>query len=253
MKADAVAGNLLNGQVALINGAGHSLGLALANAFISAGGVVAASDPSPVLLEKSVAALRSAGGQVKAYPGELRGRRAAQSLAERVYDDWGRLDVLVNSAQARPQAAFVELDENEWQRALEVNLSAPFYLMQAAGGIMARQGGGVMLNIAVAEAIALQEDEPAAFLAGKMGLVSLTRAAARELEGDNIRVHALCPAGIADDIGEGFLPGILPDATPMIEGVVKLALYLCSPASAHLTGQILLLNAAQSDYLGNVE
>jgi NAD(P)-dependent dehydrogenase (short-subunit alcohol dehydrogenase family) len=174
---------------------------------------------------------------------------AVQTMLQSVIDEMGGVDILVNNAGVEPHASLLELDEWDWDRTLAVNLKAPFILMQAVGRFMADHGGGVIVNIASIAGRAYGLKDRSAYVASKMGLIGLTREAARELAAYNIRVNAVCPGVVATemtarlrqdpemmarwlaDIPQGRLgePGD-------IAGVV---LFLCSPAAAYVTGQAL--------------
>lgn len=228
-----------DGKVALITGAGRGCGRAVAEAFARQGARVAANDITPINLDVTVGNIRSAGGQVQDYVADVGKQMPVESMIDRVLADWGRIDILVNAAGVHPNATLFATDEWDWRRALDVNLSGPFFTMQIAGRAMQRVGGGSIVNFAAPPLETVPDGVSVAFLAGKLGLLGLTQAAAREFAPDNIRVNAIYPAWPPDPID--------PDCRPTIaEQTANLVLYLCSPAAAHLTGQILTLDSFPS-------
>jgi NAD(P)-dependent dehydrogenase (short-subunit alcohol dehydrogenase family) len=147
----------------------------------------------------------------------------------------------------------LDMDEWDWHRTLDVNLSGPFFAIQSVGRVMRQQGGGVIVNIAASAGCAQDLKDCSAYVASKMGLVGLTRAAALELAPYHIRVNAVCPGEIqagaapAYPEGESLIRKRLQDTPPGIPGapqdVVGLALFLCSAAAAGLTGQVINVEA----------
>ena len=242
-------------KVVLVTGAGRGIGRAIAEQFALQGAQVAANDLTPLHLDETVARIRSAGGLVKDYVFDIAKKMPVGALVDQVYNDWGRIDVLINNANVDPHASLLELDEWDWLRTLDVNLSGAFYALQAVGRIMRQQGGGVIVNIAAAAGRASGDPGRGAYIASKMGLIGLTHAAARELAAYHIRVNAVCPGNI--DTGKAWLPapaasaldGLLP-AVPLgragqPEEVAALVLFLCSPAAGYLTGQAVNIDGGQ--------
>jgi NAD(P)-dependent dehydrogenase (short-subunit alcohol dehydrogenase family) len=215
-------------RVALVTGAGRGLGRSLALAFASAGAQVAANDLTPVNLDETVRLIEAAGGRVRPYLFDIAKGLPARALVDQVVAQFGRLDVLVNNAGVRPIQPLTSMDEWDWQRTLDVNLSGPFLLMQAAVKPMQQQGGGIILNIASGEPRPALLHGQAAYFASKSALITLSQAAAQEFSTYNIRVYTICPA-------ETPAPGI--DA----RAVVDLAIALCDPASTHPNGQVFWL------------
>lgn len=221
----------MKGQVVLITGAGRGMGRALARAFALSGAMVAANDFTPVALEETVRIIRAEGGRAEAYVADIAKDLPVRALVDQVCEEHGRIDVLVNQAFVQPRAPLLSMDGWEYLRTVDVNLNAPFWLIQAAGLRMQEQGGGVILNIGSAESPAQPPHDRAAYFATRAALPGLTRAAAAELIPYNIRVHAICPV---------FAP---PDEQERLQvGVCRLALTLCSPDAAGLTGQVLQVN-----------
>ena len=232
----------LSGQVALITNTGRGLGRVIALAFAEAGATVAATDQTPDSLVETVRQIRMRSSAVKGYPADNTRPEQVVDLAAEVLQDWGRIDILVNVPSLPARLPLQELSEWEWQLSLNKNLTAPFYMLRAVSTVMALQANGAILNITASEALGQAEEGLGAFSACNAGLVSLTRTAARELDGDNIRVHAICGGDLAlfsDHEKEIFQTEEIQE---MMTGVAKLAVYLCSPNASHLTGQVLLIN-----------
>jgi gluconate 5-dehydrogenase len=234
-------------KVVLVTGAGRGIGRAIAEAFALAQAIVAANDLTPVNLDETVARITAGGGKAKGYLFDVAKRLPVHALVAQVLEDWGRIDVLVNNAGVEPHAPLLEMDEWDWQRTLDVNLSGPFYTIQAVGRAMRDRGGGVMVNIASIAGRAHGLRDRSAYVASKMGLIGLTREAARDLAACNIRVNAVCPGVIETEMtaalrqDEAMLRKWLDDIPQgrlgRPEDVAGLVLFLCSQNAAYLTGQ----------------
>ena len=234
-------------KVVLVTGAGRGIGRAIAEAFASHGASVAANDLTPVNLDETLRRIAAAGGRSKDYVFDIAMKMPVQALVEAVLQDWGRIDILVNNAGVEPHAALLDMDEWDWRRTIDVNLSGSFFTLQTVGRVMREQGGGVVVNIASIAGRAHGLKDRAAYVASKMGLIGLTREAARELAAYRIRVNAVCPGVIETEMtaalrqDEAMLHKWLADIPQgrlgLPEDVVNLVLFLCSDGAAYLTGQ----------------
>jgi len=184
------------GKVVLITGAGKGAGRKLAKAFADQGATVAANDVSPLNVEEVVAEINAGGGNAKAYIEDVAKKVGAQALVKDVEDDFGRIDILANHAAVEPHTPLLDMDEWDWHRVLDVNLTGAFLMIQSVGRIMREGDGGVILNL-----ISEEDRDPrnggdestprAGFLASMAGLESLSQQATRELAPYGIRVHAV--------------------------------------------------------------
>jgi NAD(P)-dependent dehydrogenase (short-subunit alcohol dehydrogenase family) len=189
----------MEGKVILVTGAGKGIGRSVAEAFASRGAVVAANDVSPINLDETVQRIRAAGGRVKDYVEDIAKKMTVQTLLKQVQDDWGRIDVLVNCAEVEPARPVLDMDEWDWQRTLDVNLSGAFLLTQSLGRIMREQGGGVIIHVGER---AKGTDWRAAYFASKAGLAALSALAAVELSEAGVRVYHVQPGEVKDVVAE---------------------------------------------------
>ena len=192
--------NELKDKVILITGAGKGTGRLLAKAFAEHGAIVAANDISPINVEEIVDQINIQGGRGKAYIEDVAKKVGAQHLIKQVEDDLGPIDVLINHAAVEPHIPLLDMDEWDWHRVLDVNLTGAFLMIQSVGRVMRTQGSGVIINLLTAPDSKVENE--AAFVASMCGLEGLTLEAARELNPYGIRVYAVENRGdkIVEDV-----------------------------------------------------
>ncbi len=185
--------NDLKNKVVLITGAGKGCGRALAKAFAERGAAVAANDISPINVEEVVNDILNGGGRAKAYIEDVAKKLGAQLIIKQVEDDFGQIDILINHAAVEPHVSLLDMDEWDWHRVLDVNLTGAFLMTQSVGRVMRARGGGTIINLITTTQAPAGKD--AAFVASMSGLNGFTLQAARELGQYGIAVHALESAG----------------------------------------------------------
>ena len=176
----------MKGKVVLITGAGKGIGRRLAEELAARGAVVAVNDISPINVEEVAAGIRAKGGTVKVYVEDVAKKVGAQMLVKSVEDQFGRLDVLVNHAAVEPHTPLLDMDEWDWHRTLDVNLTGAFLMSQSAGRVMRAKGSGVILNLGAGAGE--KEKEAGAYLVSKSALAELSHRLARELNPFGVRV-----------------------------------------------------------------
>jgi len=179
----------LKEKVVLITGAGKGSGRILAQAFAEQGSIVAANDISPINVEEVVNQIIATGGRAKAYIEDVAKKVGAQNIINQVEDDFGHIDILINHAAVEPKIPLLEMDEWDWHRVLDVNLTGAFLMTQSVGRLMRAQGSGVVINLITGST--RDRNYEAAFVASMNGLDGLTRQAARELSQYGIKVYSV--------------------------------------------------------------
>ncbi len=182
--------NDLHGKVVLITGAGKGAGRALAEALARQGALIAANDISPVNVDEVVSKINARGGKAKSYIEDVAKKIGAQSLVKSVEDDFGGIDILINHAAVEPHASLLDMDEWDWHRTLDVNLTGAFLMIQSAGRVMRKKGKGEILNFVAGTGKSLKNNA-GAYLSSKAGLVALSNQADSELCSYGIRVYAI--------------------------------------------------------------
>jgi NAD(P)-dependent dehydrogenase (short-subunit alcohol dehydrogenase family) len=213
----------LDGKVALITGAGKGAGRALAQCFVARGALVAANDISPVNLDELA---QHGNGRIRPYVEDIAKKVGVQAVVKQVEDDFGRIDILVNHAAVEPHIGLLDMDEWDWHRVLDVNLTGSFLMMQSVGRMMKQSGSGRIISLIGLDGPPHQSGP--AYAASMYGLVALTRAAAAELAQFGVFVNAIGRGLSHFDEAGAKLPRTLEAA----------ALYLCASS---VSGQILNL------------
>ena len=187
----------LDGKVAIVSGAGHGLGLAVAARLAEAGASVVLNDLDGDRVEAAAAGLRDQGRHAAAVAGDVADRVDVGRCVEAAVVEFGRVDVLVNNAGIWPREPFLEASGELWRRTLEVNLLGQLLLAQAAAARMIEQGdGGAIVNIASIAAIVPHPDYLVAYGASKAGVVNATKTLAKALAPHGIRVNVVLPGGM---------------------------------------------------------
>jgi 3-oxoacyl-[acyl-carrier protein] reductase len=195
--------------------------------------------------------VRALGRRALAVVSDVSDPDAVESLAQRVVDEFGRVDIVVNNAGAargEDRVPVVDLPIEQWRTVIDVNLNGTFFMSRAFGRRLVAQGaGGSIVNISSIGG-KMMAARTAAYAASKAGIHALTCAMASELGGDAVRVNAICPGIIdtyrLDDIprGEAF-DNLVARSIPLGragtgEDIAWMTVYLCSDQGSWITGQL---------------
>jgi len=242
----------VDGKVALVAGAGGSIGGAGAEALAREGAAVVCADIDGTAAETVAARIRAAGGRAIAMPLDVRDRSAVDGAVAAAVLEFGRLDVLLDSAGVSHGGTFLDLDPAEWERVIAVNLAGMFHLGQAAARQMVRQGGGGSIINVTSQLAEVARPERAAYVASKGGGRSLTHAMALDLAAHGIRVNAIAPGPTLTNLTRAAyanperrratiaqIPlGRLGDPQDLVGAI----LFLASDESSYMTGESINLS-----------
>jgi glucose 1-dehydrogenase len=180
-------------KVALVVGAGGGIGGAGAEGLAREGAALFCTDSDGTAAEATAARIRSAGGRAAASALDIRDRAAVDAAVAAVVHEFGRLDIVLESAGIAHRLDFLDVDAETWDRVIAVNLTGMFHVGQAAARQMVRQGGGGSIINVTSQLAEVARPERAAYVASKGGARSLTHAMAVDLAAHNIRVNAIAP------------------------------------------------------------
>ena len=239
-------------RFALITGGTRGIGLAIARRLAAAGYHVMVSSRSQQAVEQAVATCHADGGQAAGLVCDVGNRDSLNQLMDAVTRQFGRLDVLVNNAGVLPRATRAErVADEQWDEALETNLSAPWFLARRAHKLM-RDSGGVIVNI-TSTAAHYPTTGLAPYNVSKAGLTMLTRVLALEWARDGIRVLAVAPGKIDTDLLTPIKA--LAESNKIVlnpqqrighpRDVADLVSFLVSDAAAYITGVVIPVDGGE--------
>ncbi|MEM8708018.1 MAG: SDR family NAD(P)-dependent oxidoreductase [Actinomycetota bacterium] len=231
-------------KVVIITGAGKGIGRAIAERFASVGSKVVVNDLDADAAEEVAATITESGGSAMAVPADVADSGAVAAMFDTTLAAHDTVDVLINNAGiVSPMLHFFEADEDWWRRIIDVNLTGHFLCGHQAARIMAKKGGGSIINMSSGGATQAHRSFTA-YDASKGGIEALTRAMALDLGPYNIRVNALMPGSIDTagldpaaraSRGVNIPAGRVGDPWDMTGP----ALFLASNDSAYVTGDVI--------------
>ncbi len=194
-------------RVVIVTGGARGLGRNIALKFGKAGDRVVVNYVSHGREAAAVVdEILRAGGEAVSCRADVRIAEEAGTMMAETTKRWGTLDVLVNNAGITKDRLMLRLTEQDWDSVLDTNLTGAFHCIRAASRIMSTQWEGHIVNISSIVGVQGREGQ-APYAASKAGLIGLTKAAARELGGFNIKVNAVLPGHLPTEMG-----GSIPDA-----------------------------------------
>jgi NAD(P)-dependent dehydrogenase (short-subunit alcohol dehydrogenase family) len=236
------------GRAALVTGAAHGIGRAIAERFVREGASVLLVDIDGDAAEAATAELRAAGGTAEAIAGDVAVREEVRRAVERCGERFGRLDILAANAGIADAQPFEQVDDVSWRRIIDVNLTGTFYCLQEGARAMIPAGGGAMIATASTNAFWV-ESNMAAYNASKGGIVALVKSAAYDLGQYGIRVNAVAPGMIRtranfiteDPVaGPEYLKGVPLGRFAEPAEMAAVVAFLASDDASYVSGELLV-------------
>ncbi len=240
----------LKDQIALVTGGSRGIGRAIVKAFAAEGAKVAfVFRGNQAAADSLVQEVQQGGGAALALQGDVANADEAQKCVARVEKEWGPVNVLVNNAGVIHDDLFVRLEPDAWNQVLQTNLGGTYNFCRAVAYSMMKQRRGRIINVSsvAAEHHNLGQTN---YAASKGAINSLTRGLAVELASRGVTVNAIAPGFIETDMSEAVrnkAGDVIKKMIPMRrlgkpEDIAKVAVFLASPDSEYLTGQILTVD-----------
>ncbi len=244
----------MRGRVALVAGASKGIGAAAAEAFAAAGAAVVLGARDIAALESVARRIEAGGGRATAVRTDVSDAESMRGLVDAAVATHGRLDAAFNNATDGPlPAPLADIDAAEFDRGIATNIRGTFLGMKFQIPAMLANGGGAIVNMASVAGLNATANL-AAYVAGKAGIIGLTKVAALDYADQGIRVNVVAPGPILTHhlVAAGpeaqRLAGL---ATPMrrtgtAAEVASAVLWLCSDQSSFVTGTVLPIDGGQS-------
>lgn len=240
----------LSGQVAIVTGAARGIGRAIAQRLAREGAyVVITYAQNHTAAQALLSEICEAGGQGERLCFDVADPQAVRNQLGAVLKRLGRCDILVNNAGGTADQLLLRLKEEDWERAVRVNLGGTFFCTKAVLPLMLRARYGRIVNLS-SVAAHLGNAGQAAYSAAKAGIEGFTRSVAREVASRNITVNVVAPGFIETDMvrslpearKEEYLRLIPMGRFGLAEEVAEFVSFLARPAAAYITGQVFGIN-----------
>ncbi|KAJ5413638.1 hypothetical protein N7509_000265 [Penicillium cosmopolitanum] len=248
----------LKGKVSLVTGGSTGIGKAAAIALAQSGAIVVIADVDELTGCQVVSDLKAEGSEALFIKTDVSESTQVKGTIEHIVSTFGRLDIAVNNAAVPPDTSpIADLDENQWRRVIDVNLTGVAFCLKWELRQMQTQhknGGGKIINLASATSIKPEPNLPA-YTTAKHGVVGLTRVAAIENGGYGIRVNALAPGAVSTELTARTLASIgssEEEQGPKVglfgrfarpSEIAEAITWLASDVSAYVTGSVLVMDS----------
>ena len=244
-----------NNKVVLVTGASRGIGQAIAMGMAQAGADVAIASRKISDLEKVAKSIKKTGRKclpVAAHIGKI---EEVNNLVNKVMDEFGKIDILVNNAATNPtMAAAIDIDDRAWDSIMNLNLKGLFFLSQAVARTMKEKGGGKIIN--VSSTAGITPDILPVYSISKAAVIMATKVMAQQWAIYNIRVNAIAPGLTKTRFSEALwknqdILNIAMSRTPLgrpaePEEMVGAIIYLASDASSYVTGQVIAIDGGMT-------
>jgi len=244
----------LENKVALITGGTSGLGKMMALALAKAGAFVWIAS-SRDNADETLRELKDQGTEGRFIQLDVTSSEALENVVSLIHQESNRIDILVNAAGINLRTSAEDLTLDEWQKTIDINLTAPFHLSQLVADSMRENNWGRIINIASLQSLRAF-DNSIPYGASKGGIMQLTRALAQAYSKDGVLVNAIAPGFFRTNLTESLFqdPGklkTLADKTMMgrngeEKDIFGISVFLCSDANSYVTGQTIFLDGGFS-------
>ena len=244
----------LNTKVALVTGGSSGIGKMMALSLARAGAYVWIAS-SRDNADETIKELKAEGSEGAFLQVDVTSTDALEKMLSHIYSVSGKIDILVNGAGINLRTSADELTLEQWQKTIDINLTAPYQLSQLAVKKMKESGWGRIINIASLQSLRAF-DNSIPYGASKGGIMQLTRALAQAYSKDGVLVNAIAPGFFRTNLTESLFqdPGklkTLADKTMMgrngeEKDIFGISVFLCSDANSYVTGQTIFLDGGFS-------
>ncbi|HTP13488.1 MAG TPA: 3-oxoacyl-[acyl-carrier-protein] reductase [Bacteroidota bacterium] len=241
---------VLKEKIVLVTGGSRGIGRAIARAMAEQGANVAFTFRSAQEAAENVKKeIESMGRKALAIQSDAKDINGAQQVVDRVLKEFQRIDILVNNAGITKDTLLMRMSEQDWDEVLDTNLKGAFNFSKAACRPMMSQREGKIINISSISGVVGNAGQ-VNYASAKAGMLGMTKSLAKELASRNIQVNAVAPGFVDTDMTEKLTPqqrealmNMIPmKRTAKPEEIANVVVFLASPASSYMTGQVLCVD-----------
>ena len=237
----------LANQVAIVTGGGTGIGRSIALEFAEFGADVVVSSRKLENLERVADEVKARGRHALAIQADITKKTDIDHLVQKVMEEFGRIDILVNNGGVGSPVPIIEVDEDEWDLIMDTNLKGTYFCCQAVGQRMIEQKKGNIINITSGDGKRVSGGRGTSYNVAKAGAIMLTQCLAWDFGKHNIRINSIAPGFTRTKMIQPYLSD--PETLKMIESkrplgrigepdeIASAALFLASDASSYITGQ----------------
>jgi NAD(P)-dependent dehydrogenase (short-subunit alcohol dehydrogenase family) len=237
----------LSGKVALITGGARGLGVAIGQALAEVGAIVILADIRMDLAEQAAKELQAKGMEAIALSLDITNEQQIQTAVQKILDQYGKIDVLVNNAGTDITLSVEELTIEDWDRVMNVNLRAPFVLSKFILPLMKQQGSGHIVNIASTAAKRAWANA-SAYHASKWGLMGLSHALHVEGRPHGVKVTAVVAGGMRTPFLLDRFPDIDPNVLQDPKNVADTVRYVLMQPAETVISEIMVIPMRETSW-----
>jgi 3-oxoacyl-[acyl-carrier protein] reductase len=229
----------LNNKVAIVTGSSSGIGKAIALRFAQEGANVVVTARRKSLCEQTAKQISQKGGKAFVVQADISLENQAHLLFEKTLQQYGRVDIVVNNAGIFGGRRIAETTTQAFDEVMNVNLRGTFFCCRVAFKQMKKQGGGIIINMSSVAGVQAWAGT-GTYSASKHGVMALTRSLADEGRPYNIRVSAICPGGVADELVDATEEEILRSEKISPFDIAETAVYLATLGKFAVVHQIVV-------------
>jgi NAD(P)-dependent dehydrogenase (short-subunit alcohol dehydrogenase family) len=237
----------LSGKVVLITGGARGLGLAIAQALAAVGAIVILADIRMDLAETAAQELQAQGMEAIALSLDLTNTQQMETAVQKIRDQYGKVDVLVNNAGTDVTLSVEELSIEDWDRVISVNLRAPFVLSKLVLPLMKQQGGGHIVNI-TSTAAKRAWANASVYHASKWGLMGLSQALHVEGRPHGVKVTAVVAGGMRTPFLLDRFPDLDPNLLQDPKNVAETVRYLLMQPAETVISEVMVIPMRETSW-----
>jgi 3-oxoacyl-[acyl-carrier protein] reductase len=229
----------LKDKVAIVTGSSSGIGKAIALRFGAEGASVVVTARRMALCEQTVEQITKAGGEAWPIQTDVADERQVERLIEDTVKRYGRLDILVNNAGIVANGRLAEMTTESFDEVMNVNLRGTFFCCRSGFTQMKKQGGGTIINMSSVAGLQAWAGT-GSYSASKHGIMALTKSLADEGRPHHIKVSAICPGGVADELVDASSEELLRSEKIDPFDVAETAVYLATLGKYSVVHQIVI-------------